>query len=144
MGEYHDVDMAVAVSIPVGLITPSVRQAGRKSLREISNERKDLAARARAGKLKPEEFKGGTFSVSNMGMFGVSAFSAIINPPQAGILAIAAGEKRPVVAADGTRGVATVMTATLSVDHRSIDGALAAKWTSVFREVVESPFALGV
>lgn len=144
MVEYHDVDISVAVSIPDGLITPIVRQADRKSLREISNEMKDLAARARAGKLKPEEFQGGTFSVSNMGMFGVSAFSAIINPPQAGILAIAAGEKRPVVAADGTLGVATVMTATLSVDHRAIDGALAAKWTSVFREVVESPFALVV
>ncbi|AQS84572.1 MAG: pyruvate dehydrogenase complex dihydrolipoamide acetyltransferase [Acetobacter aceti] len=142
--EYNDVDISVAVSIPDGLITPIIRQADRKSLREISNEMKDLASRARAGKLKPEEFQGGSFSISNMGMFGVSSFSAIINPPQAGILAIAAGEKRAVVKPDGSLGVATVMTVTLSVDHRAIDGALAAKWTSSFREVVENPFTLVV
>ncbi|MCH4090583.1 pyruvate dehydrogenase complex dihydrolipoamide acetyltransferase [Acetobacter sp.] len=142
--EYNDVDISVAVSIPDGLITPIIRQADRKSLREISNEMKDLASRARAGKLKPEEFQGGSFSISNMGMFGVSSFSAIINPPQAGILAIAAGEKRAVVKPDGSLGVATVMTVTLSVDHRAIDGALAAKWTSAFREVVENPFTLVV
>ncbi|BCK74730.1 dihydrolipoamide acetyltransferase component (E2) of pyruvate dehydrogenase complex [Acetobacter aceti NRIC 0242] len=142
--EYNDVDISVAVSIPDGLITPIIRQADRKSLREISNEMKDLASRARAGKLKPEEFQGGSFSISNMGMFGVSSFSAIINPPQAGILAIAAGEKRAVVKADGSLGVATVMTVTLSVDHRAIDGALAAKWTAGFREVVENPFTLVV
>ncbi|MFT8896421.1 MAG: pyruvate dehydrogenase complex dihydrolipoamide acetyltransferase, partial [Acetobacter sp.] len=136
--EYNDVDISVAVSIPDGLITPIIRQADRKSLREISNEMKDLASRARAGKLKPEEFQGGSFSISNMGMLGVSSFSAIINPPQAGILAIAAGEKRAVVKPDGSLGVATVMTVTLSVDHRAIDGALAAKWTSAFREVVEN------
>lgn len=142
--EYNDVDISVAVSIPDGLITPIIRQADRKSLREISNEMKDLASRARVGKLKPEEFQGGSFSISNMGMFGVSSFSAIINPPQAGILAIAAGEKRAVVKPDGSLGVATVMTVTLSVDHRAIDGALAAKWTSAFREVVENPFTLVV
>ncbi|WP_291365530.1 pyruvate dehydrogenase complex dihydrolipoamide acetyltransferase [Acetobacter sp. UBA5411] len=142
--EYNDVDISVAVSIPDGLITPIIRQADRKSLREISNEMKDLASRARAGKLKPEEFQGGSFSISNMGMFGVSSFSAIINPPQAGILAIAAGEKRAVVKPDGSLGVATVMTVTLSVDHRAIDGALAAKWTAGFREVVENPFTLVV
>ena len=142
--EYNDVDISVAVSIPDGLITPIIRQADRKSLREISNEMKDLASRARAGKLKPEEFQGGSFSISNMGMFGVSSFSAIINPPQAGILAIAAGEKRAVVKPDGSLGAATVMTVTLSVDHRAIDGALAAKWTAGFREVVENPFTLVV
>ncbi|BCI67393.1 pyruvate dehydrogenase complex dihydrolipoamide acetyltransferase [Acetobacter aceti] len=142
--EYNDVDISVAVSIPDGLITPIIRQADRKSLREISNEMKDLASRARAGKLKPEEFQGGSFSISNMGMFGVSSFSAIINPPQAGILAIAAGEKRVVVKPDGSLGAATVMTVTLSVDHRAIDGALAAKWTAGFREVVENPFTLVV
>ncbi|NHN87655.1 pyruvate dehydrogenase complex dihydrolipoamide acetyltransferase [Acetobacter conturbans] len=142
--EYNDVDISVAVSIPDGLITPIIRQADRKSLREISTEMKDLAARARAGKLKPEEFQGGSFSISNMGMFGVSSFSAIINPPQAGILAIAAGEKRPVVKDDGSLGMATVMTTTLSVDHRAIDGALAAKWSATFRDVVESPFTLVV
>ncbi|MFT8719761.1 pyruvate dehydrogenase complex dihydrolipoamide acetyltransferase [Acetobacter sp.] len=142
--EYNDVDISVAVSIPDGLITPIIRQADRKSLREISKEMKDLASRARAGKLKPEEFQGGSFSISNMGMFGVSSFSAIINPPQAGILAIAAGEKRAVVKPDGSLGVATVMTVTLSVDHRAIDGALAAKWIAGFREVVENPFTLVV
>ncbi|GBQ26832.1 dihydrolipoamide acetyltransferase component [Acetobacter estunensis NRIC 0472] len=140
--EYNDVDISVAVSIPDGLITPIIRQADRKSLREISVEMKDLAKRARAGKLKPEEFQGGSFSVSNMGMFGVSSFSAIINPPQAAILAIAAGEKRPVVKADGSLGVGTVMTTTLSVDHRAIDGALAAQWTKAFRDVVENPITL--
>lgn len=141
--DYNDVDISVAVSIPDGLITPIVRQADRKSLREISNEMKDLVARARAGKLKPEEFQGGSFSVSNMGMYGVTAFSAIINPPQAGILAIAAGEKRAVVKGDDLV-VATVMTATLSVDHRVVDGALAAQWMAAFRSVVEKPITLVV
>ncbi|NHO31128.1 pyruvate dehydrogenase complex dihydrolipoamide acetyltransferase [Acetobacter fallax] len=140
---YPGVDISVAVSIPDGLITPIVRDADKKSLREISNEMKDLVSRARAGKLKPEEFQGGSFSISNMGMFGISEFSAIINPPQAGILAIASGEKRPVVKGDGL-AIATVMTATISVDHRVVDGALAAQWMSVFRSVVESPISLVV
>lgn len=141
--EYDDVDISVAVSIPGGLITPIIRKADSKTLREISVEMKDLAARARAGKLKPEEFQGGSFSISNMGMFGISSFSAIINPPQAAILAIAAGEKRPVVKGNEL-AVATVMTVTISVDHRVIDGALAAKWMSVFRSVVENPMTLVV
>ncbi|GBR10880.1 pyruvate dehydrogenase complex dihydrolipoamide acetyltransferase [Acetobacter oeni] len=140
---YPNVDISVAVSIPDGLITPIIRNADKKSLREISNETKDLVARARAGKLKPEEFQGGSFSISNMGMFGISAFSAIINPPQAGILAIAAGEKRPVVKGDSL-AIGTVMTATISVDHRVVDGALAAQWMSVFRSVVENPISLVV
>ncbi len=140
---YDDVDISVAVSIPDGLITPIVRNADTKGLRQISLETRDLVARARAGKLKPAEFQGGTFSISNMGMYGVKAFSAILNPPQAGILAIAAGERRPVVKGNEIT-IATVMTVTLSVDHRVVDGALAAEWVSAFRNVVENPMSLVV
>jgi pyruvate dehydrogenase E2 component (dihydrolipoyllysine-residue acetyltransferase) len=114
---YDDVDISVAVAIPDGLITPIIRKADQKGLATISRDMKDLAARARAGKLKPEEFQGGGFSISNMGMFGVSEFAAIINPPQGAILAVAAGQKRPVVKNDAL-AIATVMTCTLSVDHR--------------------------
>jgi pyruvate dehydrogenase E2 component (dihydrolipoamide acetyltransferase) len=138
---YDDVDISVAVSIPDGLITPIIRQADRKGLAAISNEAKSLIARARAGKLKPQEFQGGSFSISNMGMYGVSEFSAIINPPQAAILAVAAGQQRAIVRA-GALAIATVMTVTLSVDHRVIDGALAAEWVSVFKGVVEDPLSL--
>ncbi len=145
--EYEDVDIAVAVSIPDGLITPIIRSAEKKSLRQISNEARGLIARAREGRLKPEEFQGGGFSISNMGMFGVKQFSAILNPPQAGILAVSASEKRPVVRS-GSGGdrieVATVMTATLSVDHRAVDGALAAQWVATFKSVVEAPLGLVV
>ncbi|MFT8643302.1 pyruvate dehydrogenase complex dihydrolipoamide acetyltransferase [Gluconacetobacter sp.] len=140
---YDDVDVSVAVSVPDGLITPIIRNADRKSLSQISNEAKELIARARAGKLKPQEFQGGSFSISNMGMYGVKEFSAIINPPQAAILAIAAGEKRAVVKGDAL-AIATVMTVTLSVDHRVVDGALAAEWVAAFRSVVESPLSLVV
>ncbi|MGG5808086.1 pyruvate dehydrogenase complex dihydrolipoamide acetyltransferase [Falsiroseomonas sp. CW058] len=139
--QYHDVDISVAVSIPDGLITPIIRKADQKGLAAISNEMKDLAARAKAGKLKPEEFQGGGFSISNMGMYGVRDFSAIINPPQAGILAVSAGEQRPVVK-DGQLAVATVMTCTLSVDHRVVDGALAAEWIAAFKRIVEEPLSL--
>lgn len=139
--QYHDVDISVAVSIPGGLITPIVRQADRKGLAAISNEAKELIDRARAGKLKPEEFQGGSFSISNMGMYGVREFAAIINPPQAGILAISAGEQRPVVK-DGQLAVATVMTVTLSVDHRAVDGALAAEFVAAFKRIVEDPLSL--
>jgi pyruvate dehydrogenase E2 component (dihydrolipoamide acetyltransferase) len=138
---YHDVDISVAVSIPDGLITPIIRRADQKGLAAISNEMKDLANRAKAGKLKPEEFQGGGFSISNMGMYGVTAFSAIINPPQGGILAVAAGQQRPVVK-DGALAVATVMTCTLSVDHRIVDGALGAEWLAEFKRVVEDPLSL--
>ena len=138
---YDDVDISVAVSIPDGLITPIIRNADHKGLATISREMKDLAGRARTGKLKPEEFQGGGFSISNMGMFGVSEFSAIINPPQAAILAVAAGRKRPVVKDDAVT-VATVMTCTLSVDHRVVDGALGATWLRAFKRVVEDPLAL--
>ncbi len=138
---YQDVDIAVAVSIPDGLITPIIRKADQKGLAAISNEMKDLAARAKAGKLKPEEFQGGSFSISNMGMMGVKEFAAIINPPQAAILAVSAGEPRPVVK-DGALAIATVMTVTLSVDHRVIDGALAAEWLGVFKGIVQDPLQM--
>ena len=138
---YDDIDISVAVSMPDGLITPIVRKADQKGLAAISNEMKDLGARAKSGKLKPEEFQGGSFSISNLGMFGVKQFTAIINPPQAAILAVGAGEKRPVVK-DGALAVATVMTCTLSVDHRVADGALGAEWMAAFKGIVEDPLSL--
>jgi pyruvate dehydrogenase E2 component (dihydrolipoamide acetyltransferase) len=138
---YDDVDVSVAVSIPDGLITPIIRRADQKGLTAISNEMKGLIERAKAGKLKPEEFQGGGFSISNMGMYGVSEFGAIINPPQAAILAVAAGQQRPVVR-DGALAIATVMTCTLSVDHRVVDGALGAEWLAAFKAVVEDPLSL--
>ena len=141
MLEYDDVDISVAVATPTGLITPIIRKADVKGLATISNEMKDLAARAKAGKLKPEEFQGGGFSISNMGMYGVRDFSAIINPPQAGILAVAAGEQRPVVR-DGALAIATVMTCTLSVDHRVIDGALAAEFMQALKGIIQDPLSL--
>ena len=116
-----------------------VRHAEVKGVAEISKEMKDLAARAREGKLKPEEFQGGTFSLSNMGMYGVKNFSAIINPPQACILAVGAGEKRPVVQKDGSLAAATIMTCTLSVDHRVVDGALGAHFLKAFKDLIENP-----
>ena len=138
---YDDVDISVAVSIPEGLITPIVRKADQKGLAAISNEMRELAERAKSGKLKPEEFQGGGFSISNMGMYGVSDFAAVINPPQAAILAVAAGQQRPVVR-DGQLAIATMMTCTLSVDHRVVDGALAAEWLGAFKSVVEEPLSL--
>ena len=138
---YDDVDISVAVSIPEGLITPIIRHADQKGLSVISAEMKDLAARAKIGKLKPEEFQGGGFSISNMGMFGVTSFSAIINPPQAGILAVSAGQQRPVVK-NGALAIATVMTCTLSVDHRVVDGALGAEWLTAFKAIIEDPLSL--
>ncbi len=138
---FDDVDISVAVAIPDGLITPIIRKADQKGLATISREMKDLAGRARTGKLKPEEFQGGGFSISNMGMFGVSEFAAIINPPQSAILAVAAGQKRPVVKNDSL-AIATVMTVTLSVDHRVVDGALGARWLREFKRIVEDPLSL--
>ena len=141
MALFDDVDISIAVAIPDGLITPIVRRADQKGLATISREMKDLAGRARAGKLKPEEFQGGGFSISNMGMFGVTEFAAIINPPQSAILAVAAGQKRPVVKNDSL-SIATVMTVTLSVDHRVVDGALGARWLREFKRIVEDPLSL--
>ena len=138
---YEDVDISIAVATDGGLITPIIRRADQKGVATISNEMKDLAGRARAGKLKPEEFQGGGFSISNLGMYGVKSFSAIINPPQGGILAVGAGEPRPVVR-DGAIVAAMVMTCTLSVDHRVIDGAVAAEWMAAFKSIVQDPLSL--
>ncbi|WP_297369940.1 pyruvate dehydrogenase complex dihydrolipoamide acetyltransferase [Acidocella sp.] len=139
--QYDEVDVSVAVAIPDGLITPIVKGADRLGLAAISNSMKDLAGRAKAGKLKPEEFQGGGFSISNLGMFGISEFSAIINPPQAAILAVGAGERRPVVKGDAIVP-ATVMSATLSVDHRVIDGALGAQFLQTLKGLIEEPLSL--
>jgi pyruvate dehydrogenase E2 component (dihydrolipoamide acetyltransferase) len=139
--KFKRADISVAVSIPAGLITPIVTDAGGKSISAISTEMKDLATRAKDGKLKPEEFTGGTASLSNMGMMGIKQFEAVINPPQAMIMAIGAGEKRPYIV-DDALGIATVMSATGSFDHRAIDGADGAELMKVFKELVENPLAL--
>jgi pyruvate dehydrogenase E2 component (dihydrolipoyllysine-residue acetyltransferase) len=138
---WDSVDIAVAVALDDGLITPIVKQADRKGLAAIANETKDLATRARAGKLKLEEFQGGTFSISNLGMFGVREFAAVINPPQGGILAVGAGEPRPVVK-DGALAVATVMSCTLSCDHRAVDGAVGAQFLAAFKKLIEDPLTM--
>ncbi|WP_348996705.1 pyruvate dehydrogenase complex dihydrolipoamide acetyltransferase [Brucella melitensis] len=134
-------DVGVAVSIPGGLITPIVRHAESKTLSVISNEMKDMARRARDRKLKPEEYQGGSTSVSNLGMFGVKDFAAIINPPHATIFAIGAGEERAVVK-KGEIKVATVMSVTLSTDHRAVDGALAAELAQAFKRHIENPMGM--
>jgi len=134
-------DISVAVSIPNGLITPVITEADTRSLSSISTGMKDLAARAREGKLKPEEYQGGTASLSNMGMYGISVFSAVINPPQGMIMAIGAGEKKPWVV-DGALQVATIMTATGSFDHRAIDGADGARLMQAFKRLVEAPLGM--
>jgi len=141
MRHYHQADVAVAVSTDTGLITPIVRAADQKPLSVISAEIADLAARARAGQLRPDEYQGGSFSVSNLGMFGVSEFSAIINPPQAAILAVGATQAVPVVD-DGEVRAGQVMRCTLSADHRAIDGALAAQWLAAFKRLVENPLSM--
>jgi pyruvate dehydrogenase E2 component (dihydrolipoamide acetyltransferase) len=138
---FKSIDISVAVAIPGGLITPIIRDADKKGVAQISNEMKDLAKRAKEGKLKPEEFQGGTFSISNLGMFGISSFSAIINPPQAAILAVGQGEERAVVR-KGAIAIETQMTATLSVDHRVIDGALGAELLQAFKDLIEDPLAM--
>ena len=135
---YAAVDVSVAVATGGGVIAPVVRNADRKGLGEISAEMKDLAARARSGGLRPEEYQGGTFSISNLGMYGVREFSAIVNPPQSAILAVGAGEPRPVVR-DGALAVATVATCTLSCDHRVVDGAVGARLLAAFKGFVEYP-----
>ncbi len=138
---YAQVDIAVAVSTDSGLITPVVRSADRKSLSAVSATITDLAARARSGKLAPDEYQGGGFTISNLGMFGVSEFSAIINPPQAAILAVGSTEQRAIVV-DGALAVASMMSVTLSVDHRAIDGALAARWLAVLQRTIENPLSI--
>jgi pyruvate dehydrogenase E2 component (dihydrolipoamide acetyltransferase) len=139
--KYRAADVAVAVAIEGGLITPVVRDADQKGLAAISNEMKELAQRARDGKLAPEEYQGGTFSISNLGMYGIKQFDAVINPPQAGILAIGTGEQRPVVR-DGALDIATVMSVTLSCDHRVVDGAIGADLLTAFKGFIEDPLTM--
>jgi pyruvate dehydrogenase E2 component (dihydrolipoamide acetyltransferase) len=141
MLKHKRADVGVAVSIPGGLITPVVRNADTKTLSQISNEMKDLAARARKRKLKPEEYQGGSTAVSNLGMFGVKDFSAVINPPHATILAIGAGEERAIVE-KGEIKVANLMTVTMSTDHRAVDGALGAELLAAFKRYIEAPAAM--
>ncbi len=135
-------DVAVAVAVEGGLFTPVIRDAHLKTLSALSAEMKDLAARARNRKLAPAEYQGGSMAISNLGMFGIDSFDAVINPPHGAILAVGAGTKRPVAEADGTLGVATVMTVTLSVDHRVIDGALGAAWLQAFVGLIEAPLGM--
>ena len=139
---YHNnADVAVAVAIDGGLITPIIREAENKGLSTISVEMKDLAGRARERKLKPQEFQGGTFSISNLGMFGIREFGSIINEPHGMILSVGAGEPRAVVR-DGAVAVATMMTVTLTCDHRVVDGAVGAKWLQQFKRYVEQPVTM--
>jgi pyruvate dehydrogenase E2 component (dihydrolipoamide acetyltransferase) len=138
---YERADISVAVSIPGGLITPIIVDAGNKSISAIATEIKELAGRAKEGKLQPHEYQGGTASLSNMGMFGITKFDAVINPPQAMIMAIGAGEKRPWIIDDAV-GIATIMSATGSFDHRAIDGADGAQLMQTFKNIIENPLAL--
>jgi pyruvate dehydrogenase E2 component (dihydrolipoamide acetyltransferase) len=141
MVQHKHVDVGVAVSIPGGLITPIIRHADEKTLSVIANEMKDLAGRARNKKLKPEEYQGGTTAVSNLGMFGIKDFSAVINPPHATILAVGAGEERAVVK-NGEIKIATIMSVTLSTDHRAVDGALGAELLAAFKRRIENPLGM--
>lgn len=138
---YSQADISVAVAIDDGLITPIVRNANGKGLRTISEDMRDLAAKARDGKLVLEEYQGGTFSISNLGMFGIKDFQAVINPPQGCILAVGAGEERPIVK-DGALAIATVMSCTLSVDHRVVDGAIGAQFLAAFKALIEDPLGM--
>lgn len=139
--QYLHADISVAVSTPNGLITPIIREAESKGLRQISEEMKDLAGRARENKLKPEEFQGGSFTVSNLGMFGIREFGAIINPPQACILAVGAGEQKPYVDGKDIK-IGTFMMCTLSVDHRAVDGAVGAEYLQILRQYIENPVSM--
>ena len=141
--QYNNVDISVAVAIDGGLITPVVRNADQKTLPQISNEMKDLAARAKAGKLAPEEFQGGGFSISNLGMMGIKNFSAIVNPPQSCIMAVGAGEER-VVVKNGQMQVANVVSLTISCDHRVVDGAVGAEFLGAFKSYLEEPILMFV
>lgn len=138
---YDHAYVSVAVATPAGLITPIIKKAETKGLIEISKEVKDLAGRAREGKLKPHEYQGGTFSLSNLGMYGIDEFSAIINPPQAAIFAVGAGIQKPYVKNGGVQ-VGTFMKGVLSCDHRAIDGAVGAEYLSVLRSYIENPVSM--
>ena len=141
IARHHHADIAVAVAIDGGLITPIIRAAETKGLAQIATEMKDLAQRARDRKLKPEEFQGGTFSISNLGMFGIKAFASIINEPQGAILSVGAGEKRPVARGDAL-AIATVMTVTLTCDHRVLNGTIGANWLNAFKALVQDPLMM--
>jgi pyruvate dehydrogenase E2 component (dihydrolipoamide acetyltransferase) len=141
IARHHHADISVAVAVDDGLITPIIRAAETKGLAQIAIEMKDLAERARSRKLKPEEFQGGTFSVSNLGMFGVISFASILNEPQGAILSVGAGEKRSVVRGDQL-AIATVMTVTLTCDHRVVDGAIGARWLAAFKAMIEEPITM--
>jgi pyruvate dehydrogenase E2 component (dihydrolipoamide acetyltransferase) len=138
---HHHADIAMAVAIDGGLITPIIRKADTKGLAQIATEAKDLASRARDRKLKPEEFQGGTFSVSNLGMRGIKSFASIINEPQGCIMSVGAGEQRPVVR-NGELAIATVMTVTLTCDHRVVDGAIGARFLQAFKALIEDPLTM--
>ncbi|MGI9169021.1 MAG: 2-oxo acid dehydrogenase subunit E2, partial [Caulobacteraceae bacterium] len=138
---HHHADIAVAVAVEGGLITPIVRAAETKGVAQIAREMKDLAGRARDRKLKPEEYLGGTFSVSNLGMFGIKSFASILNEPQGAILSVGAGQKRPVARGDAL-AVATVMTVTLSCDHRVVDGVIGARFLQAFKAMIEDPITM--
>jgi len=140
---HHHADIAMAVAVEGGLITPIVRKCETKGLAQIAQETKDLAERARTRKLKPEEFQGGTFSVSNLGMFGIKSFGSIINEPQGAILSVGAGTKQPVVRGDQL-AIATVMSVTMTCDHRVVDGATGARWLEAFKALIEEPLAMMV
>ncbi len=139
--KYSNVDISIAVALDDGLITPIVKNADKKGILSISKEVKDLVSRARSGKLKPEEFQGGGFTISNLGMFGIKAFSAIINPPQSCIMAVGASKKQPIVMNEKIE-IAEIMTVTLSVDHRAVDGALGAKFLNAFKHYIENPLVM--
>ncbi|WP_264705690.1 pyruvate dehydrogenase complex dihydrolipoamide acetyltransferase [Wolbachia endosymbiont (group A) of Gymnosoma rotundatum] len=138
---YSNIDISIAVALEDGLITPIVKNADKKGILSISKEVKDLVSRARSGKLKPEEFQGGGFTISNLGMFGIKAFSAIINPPQSCIMAVGASKKQPIVMNEKIE-IAEIMTVTLSVDHRAVDGALGAKFLNAFKHYIENPLVM--
>ena len=140
---HHHADIAMAVAVEGGLITPIIRKCETKGLAQIAAETKDLAERARTRKLKPEEFQGGTFSVSNLGMFGIKSFGSIINEPQGAILSVGAGAKQPVVRGDQL-AIATVMSVTMTCDHRVVDGATGARWLEAFKALIEEPLAMMV
>ncbi|MFT6331751.1 MAG: pyruvate dehydrogenase E2 component (dihydrolipoamide acetyltransferase) [Lentimonas sp.] len=138
---YNNVDVSIAVAVDGGLLTPIIRNADQKSLQIISGEMKSLAKKAKDGKLQPEEFQGGGFSISNLGMFGIDSFQAIVNPPQSCILAVGAGKEKPVIE-NGEIGIATIMNVTLSSDHRSVDGAVGAEFLNALKKFIENPIAM--
>jgi pyruvate dehydrogenase E2 component (dihydrolipoamide acetyltransferase) len=140
---WNTADIAVAVALEDGLITPIIKAAETKGLQQISAQMRDLGSRARAGKLKLAEFQGGTFSISNLGMYGIRNFAAVINPPHGAILAVGAGDPRPVVK-NGALAVATVMSCTIACDHRVVDGAVGAQWLQVFKKIIEAPAMLAL